>query len=78
MNWVLATSAVYEMLEWLVAAAVDPSLGSEFVGAQGDDFDAAKDMALAFAGAVHNGGYLPPISTITGSIFLISSSGHVM
>ena len=52
MNWVLATSAVYEMLEWLVAAAVDPSLGSEFVGAQGDDFDAAKDMALAFAGAL--------------------------
>lgn len=52
LNWVLATSAVYEMLEWLVAAAVDPSLGSEFVGAQGDDFDAAKDMALAFAGAL--------------------------
>lgn len=49
---VLATSALYEMAEWLVTAAVDPALGAEFVGAQGDDFDAAKDMALALAGAV--------------------------
>lgn len=51
-NWVLATSAIYEMLEWLVTAAVNPALGAEFVGAQGDDFDAAKDMALAFGGAL--------------------------
>ncbi|BDC48708.1 hypothetical protein F183_A10240 [Bryobacterales bacterium F-183] len=51
-NWVLATSAIYEMLEWLVTAAVSPQLGAEFVGVQGDDFDAAKDMALAFAGAL--------------------------
>ena len=49
---VLSTSAIYEMIEWLVAAAVDPSLGSEFVGAQGDDFDSAKDMAMAFCGAL--------------------------
>ena len=48
---VLSTSALYEIIEWIVAAMVDPSLGSEFVGAQGDDFDAAKDMALAFCGA---------------------------
>jgi putative membrane protein len=49
---VLATSAIYEILEWMVAAIVDPALGNEFVGAQGDDFDAAKDMALAFAGSL--------------------------
>ncbi len=49
---VLATSALYEILEWLVAAVVDPGLGAEFVGAQGDDFDAPKDMALAFCGAL--------------------------
>jgi putative membrane protein len=49
---VLSTSAIYEMIEWLVAALVDPALGSEFVGAQGDDFDAAKDMGLAFLGSL--------------------------
>lgn len=49
---VLSTSAIYEIIEWLVTAMVDPVLGSEFVGAQGDDFDAAKDMALAFLGSV--------------------------
>jgi putative membrane protein len=49
---VLSTSALYEVVEWLVAAIVDPTLGAEFVGAQGDDFDAAKDMALALCGAL--------------------------
>ena len=49
---VLSTSALHEILEWLVAAVADPALGAEFVGAQGDAFDAPKDMALAFCGAM--------------------------
>jgi putative membrane protein len=32
---VLSTSALYEILEWLVAVMVDPTLGAEFVGGAG-------------------------------------------
>ena len=49
---VLATSAIYEILEWLVAARVDPSAGLAFLGAQGDVWDAQKDMLAAGIGAV--------------------------
>jgi len=49
---VLAFSALYEIIEWLVAAIVDPEAGLAFLGAQGDIWDAQKDMALAAGGAV--------------------------
>lgn len=49
---VLAFSALYEIIEWLVAARVDPSAGLAFLGAQGDVWDAQKDMLLAGLGAV--------------------------
>jgi putative membrane protein len=48
---VLAFSAMYEIIEWRVAARVDPSAGLAFLGAQGDVWDAQKDMALAVVGA---------------------------
>lgn len=48
---VLAFSATYEIIEWRVAARVDPSAGLAFLGAQGDVWDAQKDMALAVVGA---------------------------
>ena len=44
-------SHVYELLEWLAARVVDPQLGIAFLGAQGDVWDAQKDMALAFCGS---------------------------
>ena len=49
---VLAFSAVYEIIEWLVAAQVDPAAGLAFLGAQGDVWDAQKDMLLAGLGAL--------------------------
>ena len=49
---VLAFSAAYEIIEWLVAARVDPSAGLAFLGTQGDIWDAQKDMLLAGAGAI--------------------------
>ena len=49
---VLAFSGAYEIIEWLVAARVDPSAGLAFLGAQGDVWDAQKDMAVAAVGAV--------------------------
>jgi putative membrane protein len=48
---VLAFSATYEIIEWRVADRVDPSAGLAFLGAQGDVWDAQKDMALAVLGA---------------------------
>ena len=48
---VLAFSAIYEIIEWLVAARADTSLGLAFLGAQGDIWDAQKDMLLAGIGA---------------------------
>ena len=48
---VLATSAFYEILESWAARIVDPELGIAFVGAQGDPWDAQKDMNLALMGS---------------------------
>lgn len=49
---VLAFSALYEIIEWLTAAIVNPSAGLAFLGAQGDIWDAQKDMMVAGLGAV--------------------------
>ncbi len=47
----LAISAVYELIEWLVAE-ISQEAAESFLGTQGDHWDTQKDMALAFAGAV--------------------------
>jgi putative membrane protein len=49
---ILATSAGYELLEWLVAVVFTPEWADSFLGQQGDLFDGQKDTALATAGAV--------------------------
>jgi putative membrane protein len=45
----LAFSAIYELIEWAAADGVAPDAGVAFLGAQGDVWDAQKDMALAGA-----------------------------
>ena len=49
---IIATSAGYELIEWLVAIVFTPDWADQFLGQQGDMFDAQKDMALATAGAI--------------------------
>jgi len=49
---ILATSAAYELIEWLVAETFTPDYAESFLGQQGDSFDAQRDMALATAGAI--------------------------
>jgi putative membrane protein len=49
---VLSWSVLYELLEWLVAMVADPEAGTAYLGTQGDQWDAQKDMALASAGAI--------------------------
>ena len=41
-----------EILEWLAAVKVNPEAGLAFLGAQGDVWDAQKDMGLAGLGAL--------------------------
>lgn len=47
----LAFSAVYEIVEMVVAMVVSPGAGDAYLGTQGDPFDGIKDMALAGLGA---------------------------
>jgi putative membrane protein len=43
---------LYEVLEWAVAAVADPAAGTAYLGTQGDEWDAQKDMGLAILGAL--------------------------
>jgi putative membrane protein len=49
---VMSFSMLYELLEWSVALVFAPELGQSYLGTQGDEWDAHKDMALATLGAV--------------------------
>ena len=49
---ILSLSTLYELLEWGAAALFAPEIGLAFVGAQGDIWDAQKDVALALAGSL--------------------------
>ena len=49
---VMATSMLYELIEWGAASAFGGDLGTAYLGTQGDPWDAQKDMALAGLGAV--------------------------
>ena len=49
---VLSWSALYELIEWGAAMMFGEGTDIAYVGAQGDTWDAQKDMALAGVGAV--------------------------
>ena len=51
LDLVAASSAVYEIIEWLTARNVDTAAGLAFLGSQGDIWDAQKDMFVAIVGA---------------------------
>ena len=51
-EFVLAFSAIYELLEWLIAVLFGGDLGIAYLGTQGDVWDAQKDIALAVLGAI--------------------------
>ncbi len=51
-EFVIAMSGAYEMIEWLVAVLFAPDWAESFLGQQGDPFDGQKDMALATAGSI--------------------------
>ena len=49
---VLAQSGFFEVVEGVVATIVNPELGTAYLGTQGDEWDAQKDMLAAFTGAL--------------------------
>ena len=49
---ILALGSFFEIVEAVVAQIVSPELGAAYLGTQGDAWDAQKDMALAFVGAL--------------------------
>lgn len=51
-NLIAAFSASYEVIEMLVAMTVSPDLGDAYLGTQGDNWDAQKDIGLALLGVI--------------------------
>jgi putative membrane protein len=52
MDLTMSSSATYELIEWGAAVVFGGNLGAAYVGAQGDPWDAQKDMSLAALGAL--------------------------
>jgi putative membrane protein len=52
MDLTMSSSATYELIEWGAAVVFGEGLGAAYVGAQGDQWDAQKDMSLAALGAL--------------------------
>jgi putative membrane protein len=71
--FVMSHSVIYELIEWAAAALFGGDLGAAYLGTQGDEWDAQKDMALATAGAVTGlvllwlGGRLPRARPVAGT-----------
>jgi putative membrane protein len=42
----------FELFEWMATLMVAPELGDAYLGTQGDQWDAQKDMALATLGSI--------------------------
>ncbi len=61
----LAQSGLFEVIEAFAAQMVSPELGTAYLGTQGDEWDAQKDMAAACTGAV-----ITMILTLTASKIL--------
>ena len=51
-TFMMSHALVYELVEWLAASVFGGELGEAYLGAQGDTWDAQKDMALATLGSL--------------------------
>lgn len=49
---IFAIAGIFEIVEWLYAVGSDPVAGAEFLGSQGDIWDAQKDMLADGLGAL--------------------------
>lgn len=51
-QFIMASSMLYELIEWWIAIGMSPEAAENYNGQQGDIWDAQKDMALATVGAL--------------------------
>ena len=51
-QFIMASSMVYEVIEWTIAIGLSPEAAENYNGQQGDLWDAQKDMLLATIGAI--------------------------
>jgi len=51
-DFIMSSSALYELLEWAAAIVYGGDVGTAFLGTQGDEWDAQRDMGLAGLGAL--------------------------
>jgi putative membrane protein len=51
-GFLMSHAGIYEVVEWLAAAGFGGDLGVAYLGTQGDEWDAQKDMALACLGTL--------------------------
>jgi len=51
-EFVMASSMIYELIEWMIAIVLSPESAEAYNGQQGDMWDAQKDMAFAACGAI--------------------------
>ena len=52
LSFIMSTSMTFELVEWGAATVFGGDLGMAYLGTQGDEWDAHKDMALASVGAL--------------------------
>lgn len=73
-TFMMAHAGIYEVVEWGAAAFFGGDLGVAYLGTQGDEWDAQKDMALAMGGTlltaliVACGGYSQPASSALAAV----------
>ena len=51
-SMIFAVASLFEIVEWLYAASASPTAGAEFLGSQGDIWDAQRDMLADGLGAL--------------------------
>jgi len=54
-QFAMASSVLYEFIEWAIAIGLSPEQAENYNGQQGDIWDAHKDMLLATIGAIFYG-----------------------
>jgi putative membrane protein len=50
--FVMSHAGIYEVIEWAAASFFGGDLGTAYLGTQGDEWDAQKDMAIAMLGTL--------------------------
>ncbi len=55
----LSFGVAYEFMEWATAIIVAPEAGTAFLGTQGDEWDAQKDLLLGLLGSLASVVFLP-------------------